>query len=175
MKWIFEMSKQRLALQILGNWPRNTSNTGMTNIIKFLWGYFYSRCDLIQLGCKSRVRTSLREGRSSRIKHHVLLVVIWKSSGCHRIVRRCACHRKHYGQFLQSVVWMYALLPWERHNVYLNTDILTRNASLSYRTKSQKKRFEEELNERMIQAIDGINAQKWVLLFSISLLQSLVF
>uniref|UniRef100_A0A8C3XSV5 adenylate cyclase n=1 Tax=Chelydra serpentina TaxID=8475 RepID=A0A8C3XSV5_CHESE len=28
------------------------------------------------------------------------------------------------------------------------------------RTKSQKKRFEEELNERMIQAIDGINAQK---------------
>lgn len=32
----------------------------------------------------------------------------------------------------------------------------------SYRTKSQKKRFEEELNERMIQAIDGINAQKWV-------------
>ncbi|VCW49245.1 unnamed protein product, partial [Gulo gulo] len=30
----------------------------------------------------------------------------------------------------------------------------------SYRTKSQKKRFEEELNERMIQAIDGINAQK---------------
>lgn len=70
---------------------------------------------------------------------------------------------------------MYALLPWERHNVYLNTDILTRNASLSYRTKSQKKRFEEELNERMIQAIDGINAQKWVFLFSISLLQSLVF
>ncbi|XDC83630.1 hypothetical protein R6Z07F_014803 [Ovis aries] len=31
------------------------------------------------------------------------------------------------------------------------------------RTKSQKKRFEEELNERMIQAIDGINAQKqWI-------------
>ncbi|GAB5567384.1 adenylate cyclase type 2 isoform X1 [Prionailurus iriomotensis] len=29
------------------------------------------------------------------------------------------------------------------------------------RTKSQKKRFEEELNERMIQAIDGINAQNW--------------
>nr|XP_056718952.1 adenylate cyclase type 2 isoform X1 [Euleptes europaea] len=28
------------------------------------------------------------------------------------------------------------------------------------RTKSQKKKFEEELNERMIQAIDGINAQK---------------
>ncbi|KAM5264629.1 adenylate cyclase type 2 [Ctenodactylus gundi] len=28
------------------------------------------------------------------------------------------------------------------------------------RTKSQKKRFEEELNERMIRAIDGINAQK---------------
>ncbi|KAI1243164.1 hypothetical protein IHE44_0000746 [Lamprotornis superbus] len=28
------------------------------------------------------------------------------------------------------------------------------------RTKSQKRRFEEELNERMIQAIDGINAQK---------------
>ncbi|XP_030407539.1 adenylate cyclase type 2 isoform X2 [Gopherus evgoodei] len=28
------------------------------------------------------------------------------------------------------------------------------------RTKSQKKRFEEELNERMIQAIDEINAQK---------------
>ncbi|XP_073933858.1 adenylate cyclase type 2 isoform X4 [Castor canadensis] len=28
------------------------------------------------------------------------------------------------------------------------------------RTKSQKKRFEEELNERMVQAIDGINAQK---------------
>ncbi|XP_053323590.1 adenylate cyclase type 2 [Spea bombifrons] len=28
------------------------------------------------------------------------------------------------------------------------------------RTKSQKKRFEEEVNERMIQAIDGINAQK---------------
>lgn len=37
---------------------------------------------------------------------------------------------------------------------------LTRNVSFSYRTKSQKKRFEEELNERMIQAIDGINAQK---------------
>lgn len=30
-----------------------------------------------------------------------------------------------------------------------------------YRTKSQKRRFEEELNERMIQAIDGINAQKY--------------
>ncbi|XP_064409401.1 adenylate cyclase type 2b [Latimeria chalumnae] len=30
----------------------------------------------------------------------------------------------------------------------------------SGRTKSQKRRFEEELNERMIQAIDGINAQK---------------
>uniref|UniRef100_A0A670K789 adenylate cyclase n=1 Tax=Podarcis muralis TaxID=64176 RepID=A0A670K789_PODMU len=28
------------------------------------------------------------------------------------------------------------------------------------RTKSQKKKFEEELNERMIRAIDGINAQK---------------
>ncbi|XP_056376706.1 adenylate cyclase type 2 isoform X2 [Hyla sarda] len=28
------------------------------------------------------------------------------------------------------------------------------------RTKSQKKKFEEELHERMIQAIDGINAQK---------------
>ncbi|NWH21194.1 ADCY2 cyclase, partial [Grus americana] len=28
------------------------------------------------------------------------------------------------------------------------------------RTKSQKRKFEEELNERMIQAIDGINAQK---------------
>nr|XP_058919248.1 adenylate cyclase type 2 isoform X3 [Kogia breviceps] len=32
--------------------------------------------------------------------------------------------------------------------------------SRTLRTKSQKKRFEEELNERMIQAIDGINAQK---------------
>lgn len=31
-----------------------------------------------------------------------------------------------------------------------------------FRTKSQKRRFEEELNERMIQAIDGINAQKYV-------------
>ncbi|XP_058260516.1 adenylate cyclase type 2b isoform X2 [Hemibagrus wyckioides] len=30
----------------------------------------------------------------------------------------------------------------------------------SERTKSQKKRFEEELNERMIRTIDGINAQK---------------
>ncbi|XP_048850294.1 adenylate cyclase type 2b isoform X2 [Brienomyrus brachyistius] len=30
----------------------------------------------------------------------------------------------------------------------------------SERTKSQKKRFEEELNERMIRAIDGINSQK---------------
>ncbi|XP_043921345.1 adenylate cyclase type 2 [Protopterus annectens] len=33
----------------------------------------------------------------------------------------------------------------------------------SERTKSQKRRFEEELNERMIRAIEGINAQKqWV-------------
>lgn len=29
-----------------------------------------------------------------------------------------------------------------------------------YRTKSQKKRFEEELNERMIRTFDGINSQK---------------
>uniref|UniRef100_A0A8C9WK87 Adenylate cyclase type 2 n=1 Tax=Scleropages formosus TaxID=113540 RepID=A0A8C9WK87_SCLFO len=32
--------------------------------------------------------------------------------------------------------------------------------SRSERTKSQKKRFEEELNERMIRTIDGINSQK---------------
>nr|XP_061789007.1 adenylate cyclase type 2 [Nerophis lumbriciformis] len=32
--------------------------------------------------------------------------------------------------------------------------------SLAFRTKSQKKRFEEELNERMIRTFDGINSQK---------------
>lgn len=31
-----------------------------------------------------------------------------------------------------------------------------------FRTKSQKKRFEEELNERIIRTIHGINSQKWV-------------
>ncbi|XP_049716598.1 adenylate cyclase type 2 isoform X2 [Elephas maximus indicus] len=41
-------------------------------------------------------------------------------------------------------------VPMGRHNFQNRT----------LRTKSQKKRFEEELNERMIQAIDGINAQK---------------
>lgn len=46
-------------------------------------------------------------------------------------------------------------------NIELSNKILTLLYFLSsYRTKSQKKRFEEELNERMIQAIDGINAQK---------------
>lgn len=29
------------------------------------------------------------------------------------------------------------------------------------RSKSQRRRFEEELNERMIRTIDGINSQKW--------------
>lgn len=31
---------------------------------------------------------------------------------------------------------------------------------LHLRTKSQKKRFEKELNERIIRTFDGINAQK---------------
>uniref|UniRef100_A0A672LTP4 adenylate cyclase n=1 Tax=Sinocyclocheilus grahami TaxID=75366 RepID=A0A672LTP4_SINGR len=34
------------------------------------------------------------------------------------------------------------------------------NISVLLRTKSQKKRFEEELNERMIRTFDGINSQK---------------
>ena len=44
--------------------------------------------------------------------------------------------------------------------VYCSVILLPKIFLPSYRTKSQKKRFEEELNERMIQAIDGINAQK---------------
>uniref|UniRef100_A0AAY4E2Z5 Adenylate cyclase type 2 n=1 Tax=Denticeps clupeoides TaxID=299321 RepID=A0AAY4E2Z5_9TELE len=48
-------------------------------------------------------------------------------------------------------------------NGKINTHVSWRSYNISLappRTKSQKKRFEEELNERMIRTIDGINAQK---------------
>ncbi|XP_041098116.1 adenylate cyclase type 2-like [Polyodon spathula] len=50
-------------------------------------------------------------------------------------------------------------------NGKINTTCLLANglSVIAPRTKSQKKRFEEELNERMIRTIDGINSQNCIL------------
>lgn len=109
---------------------------------------------------------------------------------------------KNSSQFIQSTEWLYVnrekaahrLFPFKKKNSvnrirqrfwhHRHTGLLFSLVIIflpkifppSCRTKSQKKRFEEELNERMIQAIDGINAQKWVLLnYHSSLISILLF
>ncbi|TSK28256.1 Adenylate cyclase type 2 [Bagarius yarrelli] len=60
----------------------------------------------------------------------------------------------------------------KEHNIVTFLVINPKDVPLGYyhcpgrseRTKSQKKRFEEELNERMIRTIDGINSQKTAML-----------
>lgn len=46
--------------------------------------------------------------------------------------------------------------------IYLVAGARSNRCPFDCRSKSQRRRFEEELNERMIRTIDGINSQKWV-------------
>lgn len=81
-----------------------------------------------------------------------------------------------YSQSCSWSVSCFRMFPWgsttsrdERGEQFVLTRFRTSSfpprqtlnmCPLSPRSKSQRKRFEEELNERMIRTIDGINSQK---------------